>query len=102
MNARQHDYGFTIRLLITEDGTTGTDISAATTTQIIFRPPRGDYKVRAATFSTDGTDGHIEYTVAKGDLHMSGPWKVHSKLIFPSGLNLRGTGVALLVEAAPE
>lgn len=101
MNARQFDSGFKIRLLITEDGATGLNISTATTKQIVLRPPKGDDLTKAASFSTDGSDGFIEYTVASGDLNKPGNWKVYAKIVMPSGLDLRSSSVALSVESAP-
>ena len=101
MDARQNDHGFTLRLLITEDGTTGLNISTAPTKQIILRSPSDGYTVNAADFTTDGTDGFIEYTVPEGVLNKPGRWKVYAKVVMPSGLNVRSTGVDLQVESAP-
>ena len=101
-DARQYDSGFTIRLTI-EENASAVDLSTATKTGFTLRAPRGLRELQvSASFFTDGTDGILEYVIQPGELTISGQWQVFPVLEFPGGLNLRGTGVALDVEAAPE
>lgn len=61
------------------------DISTATTKQIIFLSASNTEKVKTASFYTNGTDGKIVYTLADGDIDVSGIWKYQAKIITPSG-----------------
>lgn len=101
MDARQFDSGFIIRITVTENAVP-VSISTATTLGFTFRPPRGSDFTRTPGFFTDGSDGILEYTVQTQDLTTFGQWKVFPVLTFPGGLNVRGTAVDLIVEAAPE
>lgn len=69
------DVGTTLKIRFIEDDTGAVvDISGATTRQIILAPPRGARSVKTAAFTTDGTDGYIEYSTTSGDLNIAGKW----------------------------
>ena len=82
----QNDVGTLFRITVTEKvwnaatecWDTAVDISDATSTEILFLLPSGKVKVRPAAFSSDGTDGKIEYTTTAGDIDEAGgarrPW----------------------------
>jgi hypothetical protein len=46
----------------------------------------------AAGFTTDGTDGKIEYTTVDGDLNGAGNWEIQAKVVTPSGTWSTGVG----------
>jgi len=71
------DVGTVFYLTITEDGV-AVDISGATGKSIIFEKPSGDTLTKAGIFTTDGTDGKIQYTTIDGDLDESGTWRIQS------------------------
>lgn len=96
---RQNDSGCKIRLTVQEAGVP-IDVSTATCS-IVFIPPKGAYRVKAAAYFTDGTDGIIEYELAAGDLNQAGIWFIQAHCDFASGLNVRSARVQLNVEASP-
>lgn len=61
------------------------DISSATTTELIFEKPSGATLTKTATFTTDGTDGQIEYATISGDLDEIGTWRIQAYIVLPSG-----------------
>lgn len=64
------------------DGDDAEDVSSATVTKdIIFRKPGGTKVTQAASFTTDGTDGKIEYTSVADDLDEVGAWNIQAYLI---------------------
>jgi hypothetical protein len=69
---------FTITLM---DGTSIVNISAATTKIITFGKPDGTSVSQTGTFTTDGTDGKIYYTVVSGDLNQCGWWKIQGYVV---------------------
>ena len=61
------------------------DISSATTKELIFKSPLGIVKTKTASFTTDGTDGKIEWTTVAADLDVIGEWKLQAYIVLPSG-----------------
>ena len=51
-------------LVTVTDGTTAVDISSATTKQLIFQKPSGTKLTKATAFTSDGTDGKMQYSIA--------------------------------------
>lgn len=71
------DVGTVITLTIYEDdGTTAVDVSSATTKTIYIKKPDGTVITGTASFTTDGSDGKIYYTVASGVISASGIYQV--------------------------
>ncbi|RLA38665.1 MAG: hypothetical protein DRR06_20380 [Gammaproteobacteria bacterium] len=61
------------------------DISTATTLTIKFKKSDGaTVMTKTASFSTDGTDGRLQYTSVADDLDQTGPWKLQAYVIMPS------------------
>lgn len=54
------------------------DISAATGLNIIFQKPDSSTFSKDAAFTTDGTNGQLEYTSVSGDIDAVGQWKLQS------------------------
>ncbi len=61
------------------------DISAATTKQIILQNPSVTGGAFAATFTTDGTDGKLQYTTTINDLDESGVWQIQAYVVLATG-----------------
>lgn len=80
------DVGTVIRLTI-EDGGSAVDVSSASTKQIILLSPTqgATALTKTASFTTDGTDGRIEYATVAGDIDVPGWWKVQAKVVLSSG-----------------
>lgn len=75
------DIGTIIEVTI-KDGASVLDISSFTTKQFIFKRPDNTTVTKNASFSTDGSDGKLRYTIVSGDLNQQGlgntdnPWKL--------------------------
>ena len=61
------------------------DISSASLMELIFRKPDGTKITQTAVFTTDGTNGQIEYVILIGDIDQDGDWKVQGRVVLPSG-----------------
>jgi hypothetical protein len=61
------------------------DISGATTTEFIFKKPGGTTVTKAATFTTTGVDGQLDYTTILDDLDEVGEWRLQVYVVLPSG-----------------
>ena len=61
------------------------NISTATTKQILFTKPSGTLLTKTAVFTTDGTNGQIQYVSIDGDLNEAGTWTWQGLLTFASG-----------------
>jgi len=80
------DVGTVFRLTITEnDEVTVVDVSGATVKRLIFRSRSGVSRSRNASFTTDGTDGKIEYRTAAGDIDEAGRWWVQGYVELATG-----------------
>ena len=67
-DVRRGDYGTTITLTVVDADAAAIDISGATSKVIVFRRHDGTRMTKAATFTDDGTDGKIYYTLVAADL----------------------------------
>lgn len=65
---------FTVTILDQDDEVV--DVSLYTPKQLIFTKPSGTKVTQTASFTTDGTDGKIQYTSASGDLDEEGLWSL--------------------------
>ncbi|MCP4493211.1 MAG: hypothetical protein GY820_38805 [Gammaproteobacteria bacterium] len=63
------------------DGTNAIDISGATTKEMWFEKADGSVVEQTATFTTDGTDGKMQYTCAITDLDIAGTWKMQGYVV---------------------
>lgn len=75
-----NDIGTVFRATIKEDDEV-VPVDSATTQQFIFQPPDGVSFTRPTVFTTDGTDGQIEYATVDGDLSVGGEWKIQAYLV---------------------
>jgi len=79
------DIGTVFRLTIVDELEVPVNISAATTTDIRFQKPDDTSVDKSAAFTTDGTDGLIQYVSILDDLDMSGKWRIQAHIITPVG-----------------
>ena len=70
------DVGTVFRLTIVDTAGTAIDVSTATTKYIYFQDPSGVRMQKTAAFTTDGTDGKIQYTSVPGDIDSVGIWQI--------------------------
>ena len=70
------DVGTVFRLTITDTDGTAIDVSTAVTKYIYFQDPTGAKVQKTAAFTTNGSDGKIQYTTIAGDIDMVGTWHV--------------------------
>lgn len=82
--AQVGDIGTKLRLTV-YDGKNVADISNATAMIIEFKPKNGTKITKTAVFSTNGTDGKIECTIAEGDFDVAGVYSVQGLVTTPSG-----------------
>ena len=76
-NIHQNDVGTIFKVKIIDDNTLAAiDVSTATTKKIKFRKPPNVQVIKTAEFTTDGSDGYIQYTTIDGDLDRTGLWKI--------------------------
>lgn len=76
-----NDIGTVFRATIKEDDVAVPIDSATITKQFLFQPPSGISFIRPAVFTTDGTDGKMEYVTVDGDLSIGGDWKIQAYLV---------------------
>ena len=70
------DIGTVFELTIVDTDDTAVDVSTAAVKYIYFQDPTGTRMRKTATFTTDGTDGKIEYVTIAGDIDEVGTWQV--------------------------
>ena len=77
------DVGTVLEITLKDEGSSPeiVDVSTASTKEILLLMPNGTLLTKTADFTTDGSDGKIEYTTVKGDLAISGVWKVQAHVI---------------------
>lgn len=77
----KNDVGTTFILTIKDQDEAVVDVSSASTKQVLFQGPNNKKVAQTASFTTDGTDGKIEYSLQSGDIPMVGTWKVQGKVV---------------------
>lgn len=61
------------------------NVSSASTITFTFKKPDGSKITRNGGFTTDGSDGQVQYTTVDGDLDQCGEWRVQLYLVLTSG-----------------
>ena len=74
--AHNGDIGTVFELTIKDTDEAVIDVSTAAVKYIYFQDPTGTRMRKTATFTTDGTDGKIEYVTIAGDIDEVGTWQV--------------------------
>lgn len=76
-NIHLGDVGTIFRVRIIDDSTgVPIDISSAVVKTVKFKKSNGVILEKAATFTTNGTDGYMQYSTIQGDLNVSGTWTI--------------------------
>jgi hypothetical protein len=87
--AHVNDIGTIFRVTVydttSSGGTSVADISTASTKQFTFKRPNGTTFTRSAVFTTDGSDGDIQYISVDGDLDGAGTWNLQAYVVTPAG-----------------
>tara|TARA_R110002020_G_scaffold250273_3_gene464358 strand:- start:3844 stop:4170 length:327 start_codon:yes stop_codon:yes gene_type:complete len=87
--AHVNDIGTIFRVTVydttSSGGTTIADISTASTKQFTFKRPDGTTFTKAAVFTTDGSDGDLQYISVDGDLNIAGTWHLQAYVVTPAG-----------------
>jgi hypothetical protein len=79
------DIGTVIRLTVTDSGIP-VNLSSATSKRILLKGPDGISVAYNAVFTTDGSDGVIEYTTSTvHDLRVAGAWEAGAKVSVSGG-----------------
>lgn len=80
---RKGDIG-TVFIVTVNNASAVLDISLASDMDILFQKPSGNI-TRTASFTTDGTDGKMQYATIADDLDVAGSWKIQGRVTLPSG-----------------
>lgn len=79
-DARTYDYGFKITLTLKDAAGSVVDISSATTKQMLIKDPSDTVSTKTASFTTDGTDGKIEWTSTSGFFDAYGTYEIQGRV----------------------
>lgn len=80
-NPKIYDEDIVIDIRVLDKNGNVVDISGATTTQILLKPPTGPWREYTANFVSDGTDGWLRYRTAAGVLDTAGLWSKRARVV---------------------
>ncbi len=92
------DTGTVLVLTITDQDDAVVSLVGATVKQILMKKPDGVVLTKAASFTTDGSDGKIQWTTLVTDLDVPGLWILQGNVQLASGA-WHTTYGALMVQA---
>ena len=72
-------------LVTVTDGSSAVNISSATTKELIIKKPSGTKLTKATSFTSDGTDGKMQHSIASDDLDEAGSYKLQGKVVISDG-----------------
>lgn len=75
----------TVFVVTLMDGDAVVDINGATTKSLKFGKPDQTSITKTAAFTTDGTDGKLQYTTLANDLDAMGQWQIQAYVVLPTG-----------------
>jgi hypothetical protein len=75
---------FLVRL-VDCDSSAPVDVSDATSVRFVFSNRQGRRLEVSGTFTTDGTDGQVQYATVSGDLDVDGRWVLQVVVVTPDG-----------------
>lgn len=70
------DIGTTFVLTIVDTAGAAINVSTASIKKIYFVDPNGGKLAKTAAFTTDGSDGKIQYVGVSGDIDVVGSWRM--------------------------
>lgn len=85
MGFAYNDVGTIFIITIVDDNGDAVDISGATTKNIKFLKPDETAVTKTADFTTDGSDGKIQYETVDQDLIPAGLWHIQGYVDIGSG-----------------
>ena len=87
--AHVNDIGTIFRVTIYDTTSTGgsviADVSGASAITYTFKRPNGTTFSRTGTFTSDGTDGKMQYSVVTDDFDEAGSYKLQGKVVISDG-----------------
>jgi len=78
---RVGDIGTTFILTIKDQDDAVVNVSSSSVRKITFNKPDGTAVSKGADFTTDGSDGKIQYTTILSDLNLAGEWQMQGRVI---------------------
>lgn len=92
------DFGWVGKLRAVQDDA-AIDISTYSTLQFIVAKPDGTtLAAKTASFTTDGTDGYLQYQFLDGEIDTAGNWSVQLR-IAKAGVELTSQALDFTVES---
>jgi hypothetical protein len=82
------DFGTIFRITVQEciaDVLTPVDISGATALSFVFKKPDATTITTVPVYTTDGTDGQIQYVTLAGNIDQAGVWCLQAEVVLPTG-----------------
>lgn len=80
------DIGTVFRLTIIDCSTQAVvDLSSQSAMVFNFKKPDGTIVQKTPVFTTDGTDGQVEYTTVSGDIDQAGQWFLQGNVTITAG-----------------
>lgn len=79
------DIGTIFLATITDENNAVVDVSLASTKQLWFKKPDTTVTKKTASFTTNGTDGKLQYTTIAGDLDNAGVWEIQGYVVLAAG-----------------
>lgn len=76
-----------------EDSHAPVNISTATSKKIVLLYPSGKVREFTASFTTDGSDGLIQYYTVSGDLNETGKYTISGRVVTPTFESTSQSGV---------
>lgn len=77
----KNDIGTLFKLTVKDEDSSVVNLSSASTKEILIEKPDTTVLTKTASFTTDGTDGLIEYNTISGDIDTIGKYKIQGKVI---------------------
>jgi hypothetical protein len=77
------DTGTVLEATVKDEDGAVVDISTATITNFLVRRPDNSLLTWSASFTTDGTDGKIQYTSASNTFNQDGNWRLQGRVAMP-------------------
>jgi hypothetical protein len=77
--------GMVITLTVQDEDGAVVNLSTATTTEIVLKPPQGFAVTKTASIVSPATDGKIRYVTEAGVMNPPGKWKAQAHVALSGG-----------------
>jgi hypothetical protein len=91
--------GMVITLTVQDEAGVAVNLTTATTTEIILKPPQGFAITKTASVVSPATDGKIRYVTEAGVLGVPGKWKAQAFVALSGGAEYYSTTIDFVVGA---